>query len=72
MVCGIRDQHIITNVGKVVQSVGRWSVVNHFTTNQQGQSVKQSVDGVSRLVDGHYNRSPMTGHSENTCRKSTW
>lgn len=68
--CGDEDQHItITDVGKVVQSVGRWSVVNHFTTNQQGQSVKQSVDGVSRLVDGHYNRSPMTGHSEKVSEK---
>lgn len=71
MVRGSKDQHIVTDVGKVVQSVGRWSVVNHFTTNQQGQSVKQSVDGVSRLVDGHYNRSPMTGHSGNMRRKCT-
>lgn len=62
-----KDLHIFTNVGKVVQSIGCRAVVNHFPTDQQGQSVKQSVDGVSWLVDGHYDGSPMTGHSDKIC-----
>lgn len=56
---------VVTDVGEVVQSIRRWSVVHHFATNQQGQSVKQSVDGVARLVDGHNYCSSVTGHSEN-------
>lgn len=68
----IINLHIVTNVGEVVQSVWRWSMVHHFTTNQQSQSVKQSVDGVSWLVDGHDYRSSMTGHSEKTHRKSIY
>lgn len=67
MMCCIKDLHIFTNVGKVVQSIGCRAVVNHFPTDQQGQSVKQSVDGVSWLVDGHYDGSPMTGHSDKIC-----
>lgn len=67
MTCCWKDQYIITNVSKVVQRVGCGAVVNHLPTDQQGQRVKQSVDGVSRLVDGHDDGSPVTGHSERTC-----
>lgn len=57
---------IVTNVGEVVQSVWRRSVVHHFTINQQSQSVEQFVDRVSRLVDGHNYGPSVTGHSEKT------
>lgn len=54
---------LITNACEVVQSIWCRSMVNHFATNKQCQSVKQSVDGVSWLVDGHDYGSSMTGHS---------
>lgn len=69
MTCCSKDLHIITDVGKVVQSIGCRAVVNHFPTDQQGQSVKQSVNGVSWLVDGHNDGSPVTGHSDKICWK---
>lgn len=55
-----------TNVGEVVQSVGRRPVVHHFTADQQSQGVKQSVDGVPWLVDGHDNGSALTRHPAHT------
>lgn len=57
---------IFTDVGEIVQSFWSWSVEHHFSTNQQGESVKQSVDGVTRLVDGQNDGSSVTGHSENS------
>lgn len=40
-------------------------MVNHFTADQQSQGVKQSVDGVPWLVDGHDYGSSLTRHPVN-------
>lgn len=65
ILCDITLNQVVTNVGEVVQSICSWSMVHHFSTNQQGQSVKQSVDGVARLVNGHNYGSSTADHSEN-------
>lgn len=44
-------------------------MVHHFTTNQQSQSVKQSVDGVSWLVDRQNYCSSITCHPVDTKEK---
>lgn len=62
---------IVTNVGKIVQSICRRAVVNHFTADQQSQGVKQSVDGVPWLVDGHDYGPSMTRHPVNMKRESS-
>lgn len=64
ILCGDNRFHILTDVGKVVQRVGPWSMINNFTSDQQSHSVKQYVDGVPGLVDGHNDGSSTTGHSE--------
>lgn len=56
---------IITNVGEIVQSVWCRPMVNHFTADQQSEGVKQSVDGVPWLVDGHDYGSSLTCHPAN-------
>lgn len=39
-------------------------MVNHVTTDQQRQRIKESVDGVPRLVDGQNDGFSIIGHSE--------
>lgn len=44
---------------------------NHFTADQQSQGVKQSVDGVPWLVDGHDYGSSLTRHPVNMNQESS-
>lgn len=62
---------IVTNVGKIVQSIWRRAVVNHFTADEQSQGVKQSVDGVPWLVDGHDYGPSMIRHPVNMKQESS-
>lgn len=61
---------IVTNVGKIVQSIWRRPMENHFAADQQSQGVKQSVDGVPWLVDGHDYGSSLTRHPVNMNQES--
>ena len=48
---------------KVVEGLAAWAMVHCFSTREQDDGVKESVDGVARLVDGEHNRSPSVGQS---------
>lgn len=46
-------------------------VVRHlFAVDQQGEVVEQTVDGVSRLVDGQDDGATVVGHPEETGRQT--
>ena len=48
---------------KVVEGLAAWPMVHRFSTREQDDRVKESVDGVARLVDGEHNSSPSVGQS---------
>lgn len=46
-------------------------VVRHlFAVDQQSEVVEQTVDGVSRLVDGQNDGATVVGHPEGTGRQT--
>ena len=44
-------------------------MVDHLASHQQGQGVKQLVDGEARLVNGHDDGPSLIGHSAKTYPK---
>ena len=54
---------MLTNVSKVVQSIRGRPIENLLPIDKQGETVKQSVDGISGLVYGHDDGSAMISHS---------
>ena len=56
----------LTNIGKKFQSFTARSMINHVTKRQQTQSIKQTEDGITRLVDRKDDGSSFSAQSTRT------
>lgn len=62
---------VLTDVTEVVESVLSGSVINLLAVHQQREAVKQTVDGVPRLMDGQDDGAPAGRHPKHISSKHT-